>query len=237
MILIHMKKIFLVFISIFLFSCSAGMNNVKSDYKIDKKSNNGVLVGSVKYNGYISGYKAHFRKIDGTFEGNMDAGAGIMLIPIPPKGDFSQYKGNLSAIELPSGDYEFYQWSIQSGVANTKSPYFSIKFRIQPGIATYAGSFLFKQTSSMGLTVTGADVKYFDDSNIDLAKMVELYPDLANNGVYLGIEKDYKKESIGKSGSTDINMTCSGGMLGVAITHLAIKLSNDKKVNVNCTLY
>lgn len=125
-----------------------------------------------------------------------------MLLPIFPTNDFDNIKGKLHVIELPPGEYEIANWGVTSGFANlNQTRPFSVKFKIQPGKATYIGSFIFTVTDSMGLTVTGVRVDYEDRFDEDLLVLREKYPYLIDSDIFMGLEQGLVKKDIGGSSS------------------------------------
>ena len=99
--------------------------NIKSDYRLNSNSNSttGVMLASIEYVGGYSGYSVTLADTPFTKSWNIQFGEGMALIPIPPKGDFSDYdsKGELFAIALPPGEYQVEHWDVFSGYA-TISP-------------------------------------------------------------------------------------------------------------------
>ena len=133
----------------------------------------------------------------------------MALIPIPPKGDYSDYnsKGELFAIELKSGEYQINGWDVFSGYA-TISPLapISIKLKIEPGKATYIGNFTFTQTGSLGLTVTGVSVTYSNKFARDKKVLAKKYPNINIENVILGVSPDTSINDLGGAGETSWDM-------------------------------
>ncbi len=203
-------KIKLVFVCIFiglLSGCALSTPNVSKQYSLDSNSKSGLLVGSIKYHGSLSGYRVFFKGVDNQEKGFFEAGAGTMLIPIPPKSDYSEVNGKLQVVELPAGEYVIERWSVASGYAHVgQTKPFSIGFKIEPGKATYIGAFVFTVTDTMGLTVTGARVDFKEQYSEDIEVLRRDYQNLKNTNVYLGIEPDFVKENVGGESSTQWNI-------------------------------
>ncbi len=193
----------LVCLTIILFSgCASPTANVAENYAISSDSSNGLLVGSIEYRGPLSGYRVYYRGLYNDQRGYFEAGVGMMLIPIPPKSDFSDKKGSLQVVELPPGKYEIANWAVQSGYANVgQTQPFSINFIIEPGKATYIGSFVFSATDRMGLTVTGVQVDFTESYESDSKVLRQRYPGLANTDIFMGVEPGYVKKDIGGNSS------------------------------------
>lgn len=188
-----------------LVGCAA--SNVSKDFSLSSNSQFGLLVGSLKYRGTLSGYKVYYKGLSNDEKGFFEVGKGMMLIPIPPKSDFPNQKGKLQVTELPPGEYEITRWGVSSGVAEVSHAQpFRIKFKIEPGKATYIGSFVFTVTNQMGLTVTGAKVDFIDAFEEDSEVLRRLYPKLAMTDFYRGLEPGLKQESIGGDSSVYFNM-------------------------------
>lgn len=190
-----------------LWGCATPTANVDKSYTLDSKSSNGLLVGSIKYRGLLSGYKVYFQGLDNNISGYFEAGKGIMLIPLPPKNDFRGINGKLQVTELPPGNYEISRWGVTSGYAHlSQTQSFSIKFKIEPGKAAYIGSFLFSVTKTFGLTVTGVKVDFQDKYAEDVVVLRQKYPNLKHTDIYMGLESDFLKNDIGGESSTHWDM-------------------------------
>lgn len=197
----------IIFITTILTACISPTASVDKSFSLDPNSQNGLLVGSVKYKGLLSGYKVYFRGLNNNQTGYFEAGKGMLLIPILPPSDFSNINGKLQVTELPAGDYEISRWSVSSGYANlSKTQPFSIRFKIEPGKATYIGSFLFSVTETAGLTVTGVKVDFEDRYSEDITVLKGKYPNLSNIKIFMGLEPSASKQNIGGTNSTRWNM-------------------------------
>ena len=190
-----------------LWGCATPTASVGASYSLDSNSANGLLVGSVKYSGLLSGYKVYFHGLDNDASGYFEAGKGIMLNPIPPKSDFRGVNGVLQVTELPAGNYEISRWGVTSGYAHiSQTQPFSIKFKIEPGKATYIGSFVFSVTKKMGLTVTGVNVDFKESYSEDVGILRQKYLGLEHAEIYMGLESNLLKKDIGGESSTHWTM-------------------------------
>jgi hypothetical protein len=188
-------------------ACTTPTASVKSNFTLSPDTSSGLLVGSVKYSGLLSGYRVYFRGVNNNQSGYFEAGKGVMLIPVAPKSDFKHIRGKLQVTELPPGDYEITRWGVISGYANlSQTSPFKVHFKIEAGKATYIGSFIFSVTQRMGLTVTGVNVNFEDRYKEDIAVLRKKYPKLGNTEIYMGIEPGLIKESLGGTSSTSWNM-------------------------------
>ncbi len=192
----------LVFVTL-LFGCTS-TPNIKSDYNLDSNSSKGIMLASISYVGGYSGYAVSLSDSSKTENWTIQFGEGMALIPIPPKGDYSSYgkKGELFAIELPSGEYQIDEWNVFSGYA-TISPVtpISIEFKIEPGKATYIGNFNFTQTDSLGLTVTGVEVTYSDNFEEDSVVLGMKFPNINTNNILMGISPNTSLRGFGGGGN------------------------------------
>jgi hypothetical protein len=198
-----MNKLFsLILLSLVLTGC-ASTKTIKNDYVLNQKSGNGVLISSVSYKG---SYSIYYHGLNNEVRGKIQFGEDVALIPIPPKGDFSHLnrKGEVFAIELPSGNYKVWRWGVHSGYAHiSPATPMSIEFKVEPGKATYLGNFEFIQTSSMGLTVTGVQVNYSYQSKIDLEVVSKKHPNIKVSSIIKGIEENARYQGIGGGDQTN----------------------------------
>ncbi|WP_163936990.1 hypothetical protein [Paraferrimonas sp. SM1919] len=202
------KFISLALLLLCLTGC-ASTKTIKESYSLNDKSGNGVLISSVSNRGGYSGYSVFYRGISNGISGNIKFGEGVALLPIPPKGDFSHLnrKGEVFAVELPAGNYKVWRWGVSSGHVFLKPIVpIAIEFKVEPGKATYIGNFDFIQTDSMGLTVTGVEVNYSDQSQIDLDIVSKKYPNLDAKSIIKGVKDDAVYLGLGGSNRTSWNI-------------------------------
>lgn len=201
-----MKKLAALLISLMFYTGCAQQERTKV---INDPVAKGYVLGSVTYTGSPSEYAIFYRKLPDGKISRFKTGAGIMLIPIPPKGDFKQYgvSGNLFFAELPAGEYEVFSWQVFSGPAIVKPVLdFDMKFTITPDKAVYIGDYHFTQTARLGLTVTGAKVKLTSNEDRDFAVFKEKNPQISNVTINSSIPKDTNIENLGGSSKTKLTM-------------------------------
>ena len=203
------RKCLLVCLALFMAAC-ASVENVPNNFNLSPQSNNGILLASVTYHGTYSGYSILFRKVGATDFQKLTIGTGTALVPpglldwdIKQRG----LRGNLFAVELPAGDYEFYSWRVASGYANVKpSSDFRIPFSIIPGKATYQGNFKFNRDTGVGLTVIAVDVQYHDEATRDISIFQKKYAAIDPSNVKLGIDPSALAHRLGGSSSATIHI-------------------------------
>lgn len=203
-----MKKILFILVATLLLSGCAS-TTVKQDYSLNESTDKGLLVTSISYQGGYSGYAVYFKNTKTNKLDYVEFGAGSTLIPIPPKGDFSHLnrKGEVFATELPAGEYHIWRWRVQSGYA-TLTPInpMKVEFKIEPGKATYLGNFDFIETSSLGFTITGVDVNYSDQSEVDLDILMKKLPNIKKEQIIKGIKEGAIYSGIGGSSQANWNI-------------------------------
>lgn len=157
----------------------------KLPYELEPDSPDGYLVGSITYDGPVAGYRVYYRRAGspGSAGGSfVEGGAGSIFEPgFFAKHDLqaAEVKGNVFAVKLPAGDYEIYDWAVVGGAARlSPTQPFLLRYAVQPGRSSYAGSFHFRQTNTAGLTVTGARVDYGQAFERDSAVLPVKYPGL-----------------------------------------------------------
>ena len=178
-----LKNLRLLLIVLFSVATAACSNNtIKKDFSFDNETAKGVLLGSITYDGYYSEYGVYYRNLSGDHSNYVSIGESVSLIPInaflPAEIEDSGRKGEVFGVDLEPGVYEFHSWKVSSaGISTHPKKMFSLKFEVKPGIATYIGNFNFNQTSSKGLTVTGASVE-FSKADRDLKVIQEKYKNI-----------------------------------------------------------
>lgn len=150
----------------------------------------GILLLSITREGMLSSYRVWFRQVERVKGPYVEHGCNLLGPRSCFQNDFKQVglEGQLLAVKLPPGEYEFYSWAAVSADCNrteATAP-FSIKFRVQPGRITYAGNFHFTQTAKRALVVTGAEVSYGMQVERDLAVLQLKYPALQSDRVDSG---------------------------------------------------
>jgi hypothetical protein len=175
--------------------------SIEPDFKPTSEAGGGVVVGSITYEGSFSGYSVGYRRVGTNSQlGRIQAGAGMLFVPYIPRGDADALgtRGELFAIELPEGDYEVHRWFISSGPASVASTSpFSIRFKVERGRVVYIGNFHFRQTSRMGLTVTGGELSYLERAERDLPLIKRKYPNLDGTPIDLAVERGASHRGVG----------------------------------------
>ncbi|MCP1728328.1 hypothetical protein J2T60_002328 [Natronospira proteinivora] len=142
-----------------------------------------------------------FRSLDKEFKRQLSIGQGqAPMLPSQKDWDIEKpgVRGQVFAIELEAGKYEFYNWALSSGPTSARpESEFSIPFEIRPGQSTYVGGFSFVATGRMGLTITSANVKHRDKIERDLAIIMLNYPNIKTAQVWRGIEEGRSEEMLG----------------------------------------
>lgn len=204
-----MKNILCLLVVVMLSACS-NTSRLPKNYTLNETNNIGLLVASISYSGNYSEYSVFIRNLTTLSMYQLSYGESLKLLPIVPKGDFSDIgrQGGLYTEELPAGEYEVYSWAIYSGVATVKPQnQFSYKFKVAPGKITYLGNFYFIQTQSMGLTVTGAEVKYTNKKEVDFNVLAKKYPKIDRSKLAFSIHEDTVINKLGNESSYDIDWT------------------------------
>jgi hypothetical protein len=181
--------------------------DVPKNFSLSPDSKTGLLIGSVKYRGPVAGYRVYFKGVSGEEKGYFETGSNDIVSFLHSRYDFPDVGGKLQVTELIPGEYEINRWSVEGGAThlNQTRP-FSIKFKIEPGKATYIGSFMFTATRSLVNVVTGVKVDFADAFDEDVKVLRRLYPNLAMTDVYRGVEPGLKKEDIGGASSMYVDM-------------------------------
>jgi len=157
------------------------VSDIDGDPQAVQPTNRGLLVGSISYEGRYSGYSVHYRGANGE-EQRIQIGQGGMIPLSTTQSNFTDKRatGRAFAVPLAPGDYEFYQWTVQSGAWRLASTApFSVRFTVKPGEAVYIGNFAFLQTDGRGLSVTGARLDYRENAARDLPLLRKMFPILA----------------------------------------------------------
>jgi len=205
-----MKNSFVLFLTaLLLIGCSGTpVRSVPSDYEISQGSTKGLLLASLTYSGSYSGYSVLFRRVGAEEWSSLQIGSGTTLLPAGMLNwDIEKpgLRGNVFAIELESGDYEFSSWSVSSGPASIRPRRtFSIQFRIEPRVASYAGNFHFQRVSGLGATVTGIDVSYNDQYARDVKIIHDRYSFVDISNTFPGVKPNTSRHWLGKDNETDL---------------------------------
>lgn len=166
-----------------LLATGCASRNIDPAYQLDPAGTSGLLVGSITYEGPISGYRVYYRMAGSESGAFVEAGAGSVFEPgFHAKQDLETLglMGKLFAVKLPPGEYEIYGWAVVSGAAQlSPTQAFSLRYTVRPGRAAYAGNFNFRQTGSLGLTVTAVRVDFSQPLARDAALLAGKHPTLS----------------------------------------------------------
>lgn len=199
---------FLLVLVVVAAGCVTSQSNVSPDFKLNASGTTGILAGSITYLGPYAGYRVSYRSIGNQSAlGAIQTGEAVTLLPRFSRGDTSLLgnPGDLFAIELPVGDYEFFTWHVGSGYAHVRaSTPFNIRFTVSAGKITYVGNFHFQITSRLGLMVTGAELNHYDFAERDVPLIKRQYPGLDSNEIQLAIARDTRQRGVGGDGNTTI---------------------------------
>jgi hypothetical protein len=181
--------------------------DIDKSYVLSEQSGKGVAIGSITYHGRYSLYRVYYRKVGTTDQAHFGYGQGQM----PPLGhsdiDERRERGDLFAAELPAGDYEIFNWRIDSGPSHiTAASPFMVRFTVAPGKAVYLGNFFFEATSALGFTTTGSQLDLRDRSERDLKIFADKYPGLAKVEVGATIEPGRSYANLGGGYNTNIQI-------------------------------
>lgn len=190
-----MREAICLLFLIILSGCSTVTSrpNINAEYIVSKGNGSGLMLASVSYLRNFSGYSVFYREVGGETPYKMQIGSGSTLLPPSMmKWDINTgiEKGKVFAIELPAGEYEFFNWFVSSGYISfgAKRP-FSVTFNIVPGKATYIGNIVFKPVQKLGLTVTGVEVENENKLDRDLPIINSKFPVIDQIEVVSSIEK------------------------------------------------
>ena len=165
-----------------------------------KNSQNGIMYGTVTYEGAYSGYRVFYKGEGENNKGWVQTGEGVSWTF--PEGFLHRYgiEGDVFAVELAPGKYTFYFWSVASGLsligATSK---FDIEIEVLPETLSYAGNFNFVQTMSKGLTVTGVDVNYSDFFDRDTKYLLQKYSNFEGIAISKQIQDGYFVKNLGEN--------------------------------------
>tara|TARA_R110000868_G_scaffold13345_14_gene62432 strand:- start:16446 stop:17099 length:654 start_codon:yes stop_codon:yes gene_type:complete len=202
-------KVFAVLTLLLLSACTA-VSNVPTDYQLSSSSGNGLLLASVTYKGRYSEHSMMFREVGSSKWNKLKIGAQhALLLPSMLDWDIESpgLRGNVFAVELPAGEYEFASWYVGSGVASTGpvNP-FSIRFDISPGDATYAGNFHFIKESSVAVLFATFNVGLENEFDRDIALIKQKYGSLDIAQVYSNVAEAESLSRIGGGGATQVTI-------------------------------
>ena len=105
-------------LSIALSGCTT-VSNIPKDYSLNEASGKGVLLTSISYQGRFAEYSVSYRKLGSKDWQTISIGSSTAIPSGLLEWDIKQpgLRGDVFAIDLPSGEYEFTSWNVSSGQA------------------------------------------------------------------------------------------------------------------------
>jgi len=165
-----------------------------------KNSQNGIMYGTVTYEGEYAGYRVYYKGEGETNKGWVQTGEKISWTF--PESFLHRYgiEGDVFAVELAPGKYTFYWWWVGSGLPEIgATSKFDIQIEVLPQTLSYVGNFNFVQTMSQGLTVTGADVNYSDFFDRDTKYLLQKYSNFEGIAISKQIQDGYLVKNLGEN--------------------------------------
>ncbi|WP_353389249.1 hypothetical protein [Halopseudomonas sabulinigri] len=206
-----MKKIRLLVSMLFLLmlGCSA-VDNVPSGYRLNSDANSGVLLASVSYSGSYAEHSMLFREVGSTKWKKLKVGAQHTLLP-PGMLEWDIEKpglrGQVFAVELPAGEYEFASWYVGSGVSSTGPVnLFSIRFDIVAGHAVYAGNFHFVKEISRAVIFARFNVQLANEFERDAPLISQKFSALNLEYVDNNVARTESISRLGGGGATKVTI-------------------------------
>ena len=172
-----MKHILTLLLVSALIGCTT--SNIRDDYRLDSTRDEGLVIGSITYDGAMAEYRISYEREGGANRGYFSAGAA--MYPALPRNDFptNGFRGALFSSALPAGRYFISHSGTSSGMVNSyaSSPS-TIAFEVVPGKVTYLGNFHFVPVRRLNILV-GAKVMHLNQLERDQAIFHKRYPTLA----------------------------------------------------------
>jgi len=142
-----LDNILIFFFIILLVGCTAGKDiEVKKDYILNTNNPNGLVLVHLSVDKilYLNWFNYLIRGINNEYKNAITAYNAYSSASNLSKYYEKNEKGRLALIELPGGDYEFYNWMAgASGWGSTSTmestDTFSKKFTVTPGKIVYIG--------------------------------------------------------------------------------------------------
>ena len=155
-------------VALLLLSSCASFN-APLDYRLDSKSNRGLVVFSFTTKGILDNFFLQYQKDDLKEKGDI-----TLWTNKNPLDWSSTFKGRLIVLDLSEGNYEIFRLIAPLDVASHEN--FSIPFEVIPGKVTYLGNVHVKVPNRVNYNYT---VK--DESERDLALLFSRYTQLSRN--------------------------------------------------------
>ena len=165
-----------------------------------KNSQNGIVYGTVTYEGEYSRYRVYYKGEGGNKVGWVQTGERTSWTF--PESFLHRYgiEGDVFAIELAPGKYTFFYWEVASGFSRFyATSKFDIQIEVLPQTLSYVGNFNFVQTMSQGWTVTSVDVNYSDFFDRDTKYLLQKYSNFEGIAKSKQIQDGYLIKNLGEN--------------------------------------
>jgi hypothetical protein len=185
-----------------------GTANIRDDYKLDTASGEGLVIGSITYDGAMAEYRINYEREGGGTRNYFSAGAA--MYPAMPRNDFptNSFRGALFSSALPAGRYLIRKSSTSGGMVNSHSTNpETIAFEVAPGKATYLGNFHFVPVRRFNILI-GAKVIHLDQLARDQSVFHKRYPALTNTPIKT---IEIRNGGLGEPVKTEIQVITPGG--------------------------
>jgi hypothetical protein len=167
-----------------------------------KNSQNGIVYGTVTYEGEYSGYRVYYKGEGENKGGWVQTGEGSTWTLPFPESFLHRYgiEGDVFAVELAPGKYTFFYWAVASGLYRFgATSHFDIEIEVLPQTLSYVGNFNFVQTMSKGWAVTMADVNYSDLFDRDTKYLLQKYSNFEGIAISKQIQDGYIVKNLGEN--------------------------------------
>jgi len=165
-----------------------------------KNSQNGIMYGTVTYEGEYAGYRVYYKGEGETNKGWVQTGERVSWTF--PKGFLHRYgiEGDVFAVELAPGKYTFYFWWVGMGLyLSGATSIFDIEIEVLPQTLSYFGNFNFIQTTSSRWTEPFFDVNYSDFFDRDTKYLLQKYSNFEGIAISKQIQDGYLIENLGEN--------------------------------------
>ena len=174
--LISFKANLLIIVGLLLSGC-AGVQNVKSDYRLDTSSNKGLVIGTLTLkNKTLEVPYFSFKSENGDPVGSISFRQN--LLTQRPETDLKDRFAKVFVIELPAGKYHFNQlvFPRHAGALNLSSSTIQMaSFKVEAGKANYIGDIVIDAETSAIRASTVNSIKVRDLLEEDKNEFLKLY--------------------------------------------------------------
>lgn len=165
--------------------------NVPSDYRFDASKAEGLVVGSITYDGSLGLYALILTAPPGVDAPRIQVGSSMWPALTPQFDEGLKATGGTFAVALPAGDYKIQAWDVRQGQrSRSSSAPIDIAFSVERGRATYLGNLHFSKQLVVSLR---------DRSSRDMAVLQTRYEALKSAPLTLSIDKDMDLQGLGGS--------------------------------------